>query len=757
MADVIARIVGLSSEQIEEVIREQNEHIWKFVSRLVDHVVASNYTGYTDNCSSAHTSEEQARQELSRGLNSPSAASKSLWALALARKIVLGEQNRPSEALLPILSFYLVWQQLLVDPEHSIREEITPIMDKLRLDLSGRTEEERTKCLLQMASIHFQFYEYDKADEFIQKAGETCHLNVDLTGMLGKRTRFQHRDIAQLVLVHKDPSSISAVLPADSDIPQSCDLNDDTLLEQVTTSEEGARVDGRTLSAPQLACLLWISRHESATHRHDVLVDERCSPFLETVISARRDWSIQSAALLLRADLEKGRGRRVDRSCVQSELVVKLQQGVDDPVEVEKRRARTEYALTSGLPPFWQSSVLLAEILKSLGCTSEALLILERLEMWDGVVECYKQLGQIDKAETLIRRLIEQKPEDSMLQVYLGDITRNPEYFLKAIELSNDRNARAHRSLGHLLLMDKKFEEAYKHLRRSLELQPIQLGTWFNAGYCAWKLENFKESTQCYHRCVSLQPDHFEAWNNLSAAYIRYGQKEKAWKLLQEALKYNYEHQNVWENFMLLSVDVGAFSQAIAAYHRLLDMNKRGADDEVLELIAGQILKREGELKEEEAEEKTELKKEKEEMVKLLARISANHQTLSPKTLRVYALLKKPTELSAETRTEFEKYVQLMEKSLAAANGKLTWPKEENLAVNVVETAMQLAEDRLKLARFINSETSVKEASAKVRLSLRGILTRLDKEAGARVPGDDAQRLTELTEVAKSLLETVAL
>lgn len=78
-------------------------------------------------------------------------------------------------------------------------------------------------------------------------------------------------------------------------------------------------------------------------------------------------------------------------------------------------------------------------------------------------------------------------------------------------------------------------------------------------------------------------------------------------------------------------------------------------------------------------------------------------------TLAVYALLKKPAQLSTETRTEFEKYVQLMEKSLAAANGKLNWPKDEKIAVEVLETAVKLAEDRLELARFINSETSVKE------------------------------------------------
>ncbi|CAI5444762.1 unnamed protein product [Caenorhabditis angaria] len=473
------------------------------------------------------------------------------------------------------------------------------------------------------------------------------------------------------------------------------------------------------------------------------------------ILSARRCWPIQSAALLLRADLEKSHGRRVDRSCSQTELICKLMQGIDDETSDEIRLERTDFVLASGLEPIWQANVLHTTILRSLGCTSEALLILEKLELWDNVIDCYKALGQLEKAESLVRRLIEQKPTDSMLFVYLGDITQNTEYYYTAIKLSDDRNARAHRSLGHLLLMRKNYEEAYKHLRRSLELQPIQLGTWFNAGYCAWKLENYKDSTHCYHRCVSFQPDHFEAWNNLSAAYIRCGQKEKAWKLLQEALKFNYEHANVWENFMLLSVDIGNFQQAIISYHRLLDLNKRGADDEVLELLASQVLKREKQLVND--DEIAENVKDKEDLVKLFARISAQHQTLSPKTLRLWAQLKKPRgKLTNETRTEFEKYLQLMEKSFGQANGKQNWSKDESAIINILETAIRLGEDRIELAKFINSPTSVNEASARIRLSLRGVLTRIEKDENSRIPGEKTHaRLEFLVSEAKKLLQNV--
>ncbi|KHN71681.1 TPR repeat-containing protein T20B12.1 [Toxocara canis] len=61
----------------------------------------------------------------------------------------------------------------------------------------------------------------------------------------------------------------------------------------------------------------------------------------------------------------------------------------------------------------------------------------------------------------------------------------------------------------------------------------LRLGTWFNLGHCAWKMEHWREAASAYHRCVQLEPEHFEAWNNLSAAYIRLGQKARAKTILQ--------------------------------------------------------------------------------------------------------------------------------------------------------------------------------------------------------------------------------
>ena len=60
----------------------------------------------------------------------------------------------------------------------------------------------------------------------------------------------------------------------------------------------------------------------------------------------------------------------------------------------------------------------------------------------------------------------------------------------------------------------------------------------------------------------------FEAWNNLANSYIKQGQKPRAWKVLQEAVKCDYDNWKVWDNIMVVSTDCAHFEEVIRAYHR---------------------------------------------------------------------------------------------------------------------------------------------------------------------------------------------
>ena len=89
-----------------------------------------------------------------------------------------------------------------------------------------------------------------------------------------------------------------------------------------------------------------------------------------------------------------------------------------------------------------------AEMLISLGLVREALPIFEELELWNNLIDCYCLLEKKSVATNLIKKRLEEQPEDPRLWCALGDVTLNEDCYLKAWEVSGRRFGRAQRSLG---------------------------------------------------------------------------------------------------------------------------------------------------------------------------------------------------------------------------------------------------------------------------------------------------------------------
>ena len=78
----------------------------------------------------------------------------------------------------------------------------------------------------------------------------------------------------------------------------------------------------------------------------------------------------------------------------------------------------------------------------------------ERLEMWEEVAECSGAVGRVGRVRELVRERLERGGATPTLLCVLGDVTRDPEDYRRAWEMSGGRCGRAQRSLG------------FHHLRR---------------------------------------------------------------------------------------------------------------------------------------------------------------------------------------------------------------------------------------------------------------------------------------------------
>ncbi|KAK2810271.1 hypothetical protein FQN49_008544, partial [Arthroderma sp. PD_2] len=101
---------------------------------------------------------------------------------------------------------------------------------------------EKVRFMLERAVIHTHHGFDIKARADLLQAASTNGFEFALTGKLGKRTKFQDRDISQLVVVAKsadDEKEKDTIPESKADVdPKNLQLNDDTLLESITFKKD---------------------------------------------------------------------------------------------------------------------------------------------------------------------------------------------------------------------------------------------------------------------------------------------------------------------------------------------------------------------------------------------------------------------------------------------------------------------------------------------------------------------------------------
>lgn len=334
------------------------------------------------------------------------------------------------------------------------------------------------------------------------------------------------------------------------------------------------------------------SQYSIRSQPKDSLADEQLTPYLTTLLyQTHGPWASRITTLLQNITLESTHKRTIERCLKQCEEVAHLL-GAATAAGAESAATgpqRLSLAHSSYIRPRWHVQSQLGALMCSLGMIKTALDMFLQLRQWPDVIACYTALDLRSKAAEIIEQELAKAPTVE-LYCLLGDARDDVSYYERAWEHSQQRSGRAQRHWGCWLFARKDYEAAIPHLQQSLALNSLQEVTWARLGYAALALERWPLAAEAYRRYTNLEPNGFECWNNLSKAYINMGDKVRAHKVLQEALKCNFGNWKVWENYLLVSVDTGHFEDVLNAFDRLIELKGKYLDAQVLEIVCRAVV-----------------------------------------------------------------------------------------------------------------------------------------------------------------------
>ena len=482
--------------------------------------------------------------------------------------------------------------------------------------------------LLETALMEHEYGHVDSARALLRAAGEPIGATHEVVGEMGFRTIHQTDAKAQMVLraeclglcVFKRPGSLGGA----EETAASDDETDEAVAEEaaarlakkadaeaerdatgrvvntksaamnrIAIELDGLSADGaQVLIAPRLGVTRADRDAEEKGAYGDPLPAAHQALVLATAVTVRksmaddgtRSWSVapyhecvqtqrrsrpvlRAAAAVLSARHERERARTRERALLVMEDLVK---SLESPAP--SAAARIRYAYSTWFPPGAMLRKELGDHLVSLGMVGAALELFEEIELWDSLIVCLTLLGKKQAAADTIRRRLEVDPTDPKLWCALGDALDLEEHFLKALEVSEGKNARAMRSLARRAALREDWKSAAEYWSKAMKTNPLFPDGWFSCGYALLKADREEEALGAFVRCTQVDPENGQAWNNVAALNIRRQKYAAAHVALREAVKQVATSWQTWENLAMVSAKIGRFQQSARALLKVMDL-----------------------------------------------------------------------------------------------------------------------------------------------------------------------------------------
>lgn len=449
---------------------------------------------------------------------------------------------------------------------------------------------------LEAAIVENKFCRDDSSRLLLERAEEACGMKHYITGVLGFRTINQVDAKAQQVLVPNivdcnEKLTESSIAPkcfksANNDVADSQEVSDILVRPKLVENVDGHNGKDVKLTATQQAVVLAYCLHLQKRSRNDELSMWEMAPYIEAIDGQQHSYySIKYFCDILRVRWESTRSRTKERALLMMENLV---EAINSSSPMIAQRIQNAFGVYLPTIPALRKEY--GQLLVSCGMMGEALKIFEELELWDDLIVCYRLLDKKAAAVDLIKERLVHTPTDSKLWCSLGDVTNTDAYYEKALEVSNNKSARAKRSLARSAYNRGDYETSKILWESALSINSLFPDGWFAFGAAALKAHDFDKALEGFTRAVQLDPENGEAWNNVAFLHMKNKKYKPAFLAFKEALKFRRKTWQLWENFSHVAIEVGNLQQALEATSQVLELtNYRHVDVDVLETVMSAI------------------------------------------------------------------------------------------------------------------------------------------------------------------------
>lgn len=486
-------------------------------------------------------------------------------------------------------------QRLLSEVSSTLQEVIYDDLGLLEDDLNvAKDASLHVEFLLERASIHVHhgLDKFARAD--LEKAKLEHHFQFALVGMLGKRTKYQQKDVSQLVVLAKSATDGNSIpdQPANDDAPQTkpenLDLNDDTLLESISFTKDKPSDESLTemqnLEAlprvlqeldpgnqPKLqpldsAMLLLVASSITNTSPQNGLTREETLPYATRVLDGgSSNWQIYTQALLVRSRIEGYKSRTIERGLLQLQALVdqviaettaegsSAKEDSDKPATTstflpkakESESApvteRLRYIFQLATPTRWELEAELAARWVQLGGLRSALEIYERLEMWAEAALCWAGTEREDKAKRVVRRQLFHAtnggPGDSEI-----DASEDEEWQGAARDPAPLDAPRLYCILGDIDQSSAYYEKAWEVSHERYARAQRSIGRHFLAA------KDMLRAAEAYSKSLRVNQLNHQSWFALGCALLELAQFKRAVEAFSRCVQLDETDAEAWSN-----------------------------------------------------------------------------------------------------------------------------------------------------------------------------------------------------------------